>query len=150
MFLNTTNDSNLNHRNMAYKAAGFSFIEVLIIITVIGVIATLVLPKISDTRASASLSTARQQQAQLQTALGNWITTASSQSGGLAGARSSYNSTANKLTLLQNYLQAATYANLQGSGDSVTSAALTASGASLQFSSWTVGGSPSIIWVNSP
>lgn len=120
------------------------------VIAVIGVMLTMAIAYVVGAARTAKQTTARQQQAQLQTALGNWITAASSQSGGLAEARSTYSSTANKLTLLQNYLQATTYANLQGSGDTVTSAALTASGASLQFSSWTVGGSPSIIWVNSP
>lgn len=129
---------------------GFSLVEVLLVIALIAILSFLIIPSISSIRAGAHESTARQQQAALQTALGNWITTASSQPGGLAGARTTYNSAANKLILLQNYLQPATYANLQGSGDTVSSAALTASGASLQFSTWTVGESPSIIWVNSP
>lgn len=98
----------------------------------------------------AQESVARQQQAQLQTALGSWVVSASSGAGGLAAARTTYNSAGNKLALLQSYLQPGTYANLQGDGDSVRSAALTASGASLQFSTWNVGESPSIIWVNSP
>jgi prepilin-type N-terminal cleavage/methylation domain-containing protein len=136
--------------NQSFCQKGFSLVEVLLVIGLIAILATLIIPSISSIRAGAQESTARQQQASLQTALGNWITAASSQSGGLAGARTTYNAAANKLTLLQNYLQPATYANLQGSGDAVSSAALTASGASLQFSTWTVGDSPSIIWLNSP
>jgi prepilin-type N-terminal cleavage/methylation domain-containing protein len=127
-----------------------SLIEILIVIAVIGVLAALFIPYISNFQSGAQESVARQQQAELQTALGNWISAASSTSGGLAAARATYTSTDNKLSLLQNYLQAATYANLQSSGNSVTSAALTGSRASLQFSSWTVGGAPSIIWVNAP
>lgn len=133
-----------------FNQKGFSLVEVLVVIALIAILSSLIIPSISSIRASSQESTARQQQAALQTALGNWITAVSSQSGGLAGARTTYNAAANKLTLLQNYLQPATYANLQGSGDTVSSAALTASGASLQFSTWTVGESPSIIWVNSP
>jgi type II secretory pathway pseudopilin PulG len=125
-------------------------IELLIVIAILAVIAGLLLPQISRVGNTASELVARQQQAELQTALGNWISAASSTSGGLAAARAAYTSTDNKLSLLQNYLQVATYASLQSSGNSVSSAALTASRASLQFSSWTVGGTPSVIWVNAP
>lgn len=129
------------------KARAFSLVEILIVIAVLAVLATLVLPQIMNIRGSAHLSTARQQQVELQTALGNWIVAQSSGAGGLAAAKSAY--TGNKLALLQNYLQSATYAALTGSGDDVTSAALNAANAKLQFSSWPTGtGQPSVLWVN--
>lgn len=127
----------------------FSLVEALLVVAVIAILSALIIPTLTPILRSSNESVARQQQAELQTALSNWISSASS-TGGLAAARSIYNATEDKLTLLQNYLQTATFANLQASGNSVTSAALTASGASLQFSSWTVGESPSIVWVNSP
>jgi prepilin-type N-terminal cleavage/methylation domain-containing protein len=129
---------------------GFSLVEALVVIAVIGIVSALVLPQVMNVQRSASVSLGRQQQAELQTALGNWIVAKSSGPGGLAAARNSYNSAGTKLGLLQNYLQEGTYAALSGSGSKVTSAALTASGASLQFSSWSVGGSPSVTWANSP
>ena len=129
---------------------GFSLIELLIAIAVIAILSGLILPYIAGTRESSQVVLARQQQAALQTALGNWITTASSQPGGLAGARAAYNAAGSKLALLQNYLQAATYAALTGSGNSVTSEALAGAGASLQFSAWNVGGTPAVNWVNTP
>ena len=142
-------------RSFAYRhkgrvSGGFSLIEVLIIVAVLGVLATLLIPYISPVREGAQEAVARQQQAELQSALGNWIAATSAQPGGLAAARSAYNSAGTKLDLLQNYLQAGTYASLTGTGSKVTSAALTGAGASLQFSSWSVGGSPSVTWVNSP
>jgi len=131
-------------------AGGFSLVEVLVVVAVLGVLATLLIPYISHTRESAQEAVARQQQAELQTALGNWIAATAAQPGGLAAARNTYNSAGTKLELLQNYLQAGTYAALTGTGTKVTSAALTSAGASLQFSSWPVGGSPSVTWANSP
>ena len=125
---------------------GFSLVEILVIVAVIGVISALVIPQISNTRSSASLSVARQQQAQLQTALNNWVVATSSGPGGLAAARTGY--TGNKLALLQNYLQGATYANLSGDGDTVTSTALDAAGAYLRFSSWSTGQQPTVQWIN--
>lgn len=129
---------------------GFSLVELLIVIAVIAILATLMLPLISGHRQSGQMVVARQQQAALQTALGNWVSAQSSLSGGLAAARSAYGNSSDKLYLLKSYLQPATYAALQSNGTKVTSQALTASGASLQFSDWVVGGSPDILWINTP
>jgi len=128
-------------------ARGFSLIEVLLVVAIIGIIATLLIPYVSPMRAAASTQIARQQQAELQTALGSWVAAAASGPGGLAAARSTYGSAGSKLALLQNYLQPATYAALTGSGNTVTSAALGAAGASLQFSSWGVSDAPTVNWV---
>jgi prepilin-type N-terminal cleavage/methylation domain-containing protein len=131
----------------AHAAAGLSLVEMLIVIAILGIIASLLIPYVSPMRGAASTQIARQQQAELQTALGSWIAAASSGPGGLAVARGAYGSAGSKLALLQNYLQPATYASLSGSGNTVTSAALTAAGASLQFSSWGVSGAPTVNWV---
>jgi prepilin-type N-terminal cleavage/methylation domain-containing protein len=130
-----------------YPAAGFSLIEVLIVVAIIGIVAALLIPYVSPMRSAASNQIARQQQAELQTALGSWVAAASSGPGGLAAARSAYGGAGSKLALLQDYLQPATYASMSGSGNTVTSAALGAAGASLQFSSWGVSGSPTVNWV---
>lgn len=132
------------------RAEAFSLVELLVVIAVIAVMATLALPLITGQRQSGQLLVARQQQAALQTALGSWVASQSSLGGGLAAARSAYASNTDKLGMLQNYLQPGTYAALQGNGSKVTSQALTASGASLEFSGWAVGGSPDILWINAP
>lgn len=124
-----------------------SLIEMLIVVAILGIVAALLIPYISPMRGAASVQVARQQQAELQTALGSWIAAASAGPGGLAAARNAYNSAGSKLALLQNYLQPATYASLSGSGSSVTSEALGSAGASLQFSSWGVASAPSVNWV---
>jgi prepilin-type N-terminal cleavage/methylation domain-containing protein len=127
--------------------SGLSLMELLIVIAIIAILATLVIPNVSSIRSGTSQAVARQQQAALQTALGSWVSAASSGPGGLAAARSAYNSAGSKLGLLQNYLQPATFAALNGSGSSVSSVALSEVGASLQFSSWGIGGMPSVAWV---
>lgn len=136
------------HTNSQFSPdkAGASLFELLLVVLLIGILATLVIPYISGSKQSAGLITARQQQAELQTALGNWIVAVSSGPGGLAAARAAYTGT--KLALLQNYLQEATYSSLSGSGDTVTSAALDSANAYLQFSSWSVGQQPTVQWIN--
>lgn len=129
-----------------HTKTGFSLLEILIVIAVIGVMLTMAISYTSGVSKHAKLATARQQQAELQTALGNWIVATSSASGGLAAARAAY--TGNKLALLQNYLQEATYASLSGDGDTVSSAALDGANAYLQFSSWNVGQQPTVQWIN--
>lgn len=130
----------------SHRRAAFSLVEILIVIVVIVILSSLLIPQISRVKEGAQISVARQQQAELQTALGNWVVAQSSQPGGLAAARAAYTGT--KLTLLQNYLQAATYASLSGSADSVTSAALDSANARLQFSAWPLDGQPTVDWVN--
>lgn len=128
---------------------GFSLLEILVVIAVIGVMLTMALAYVVGTARTAKQTTARQQQAELQTALGNWIVAQSSASGGLAAARATYNESAGaKLQLLEDYLQGATYSNLSGDGDIVTSDALDSSNAYLQFSAWNTGQQPALQWIN--
>lgn len=129
------------------RQTGFSLVEMLVVVAILGVLAALVMPTVSPLRGSASTQIARQQQAELQTALGSWIAAQSAGSGSLAAARTAYNGAGNKLSLLQNYLQPATYSAFSGSGSSVSSEALRTAGATLQFSSWGVGGAPTVNWV---
>lgn len=124
---------------------GLSLVELLIVIAVIAVLAGLLLPVVLNLKQGAQLTTARQQQAELQTALGNWIV-AKSSGGGLAAARTAYTGT--KLDLMQNYLQEATYESLSGDEDTVTSPALDGANAYLEFSSWNSDQQPTVKWVN--
>ena len=130
-----------------HSEGGMSLLEVLLVVVILGIIASLLIPYVSPMRGTASVQVARQQQAELQTALGSWVAKASSGPEGLAAARASYNNAGSKLALLQDYLQPATYALFSGNGNSVSSEALTEAGASLQFSSWSISSAPSVNWV---
>jgi type II secretory pathway pseudopilin PulG len=126
-----------------------SLVELLIVIAILATVAALLIPYVSPIKDSANVQVARQQQAELQTSLGNWVVAQSSGPGGLAAARAAYNgATGPKLQLLQNYLQAATYSSLSGSGNAVTSSALASANAYLEFSEWIAGGQPTVQWFN--
>ena len=124
----------------------YSLVELLIVVAVIAIIATIGVMYVAGARETAHRVIARQQQAEIQTALGNWLVAKSSAPGGLAAAREAYTGT--KLALLQNYLQAATYSSLTGSGDRVTSVALENANAYLLFSAWSAGQQPTVQWIN--
>jgi type II secretory pathway pseudopilin PulG len=132
------------------RKASFSLVEILIVIGILGVISALLVPYFSPMRGTASEQIARQQQAELQTALGNWVIAQSSGPGGLAAARAAYSGYSGaKLQLLQSYLQPATYSSLTGTGDDVTSSALSGANAYLQFSGWSAAGQqPTVQWIN--
>ena len=133
------------------RCGGFSFVEILVAVAVIAVLSALLLPRIAGIDEASHTAVARQQQAELQTALGNWIIAQSSRPGGLAAARDAYTGTnvVNKLDLLQPYLQASTYGSLDADGDTVESPALDKANAYLQFSPWTVSSQQPIVeWKN--
>jgi type II secretory pathway pseudopilin PulG len=129
--------------------AAMSLVELLIVIAILATVAALLIPYVSPIKDSANVQVARQQQAEVQTALGNWLVAQSSGPGGLAAARSAYNGAVGpKLQLLQSYLQAATYSSLSGNGNTVTSSALASANAYLEFSEWVTGEQPTVLWLN--
>ena len=145
--------SNANHCRLGFypRAAhpGFSLVEVLVVVTVIGILSTLIVSSITGAARDSRMVVARQQQAVLQEALNSWIAAASSGTNSLSAARSAYAaaSTASaKLALLQPYLQASTYEHFANysSGTAISSEALQRVGASLQFSTWSATNYPSV------
>jgi len=118
------------------SSVGFSLIELLIVIAVIGIIGALVLTSVTNATRDSNLVIARQQQVVLQEALNAWIVANSSGSKTLQDARTLY--AGNKLDLLKDFLQKSTYDHfkLYSSGNNVKSDAMEKAGVSLQFSSW--------------
>jgi prepilin-type N-terminal cleavage/methylation domain-containing protein len=126
------------------NTAAFSLVEILVVIAVIGIAAALLIPQIRNVRGASETAIARQQQAELQVALGNWIAAASSGPGGLAAARGAYSG--DKQTLIDPYLHPSTAELLEWNGNTVKSDALIGAGATLQFSAWGSNNPPVVEW----
>lgn len=131
-------------KRAAPKRAGFSLVEILIVIAVIAIVSGIAVSYIGGASENSRLLVARQQQVQLQTALDAWITAQSSGTAGLGGAKAAYSTdAATMLTALGPYLRDPGVFSV--SGGAVSSAALAASGKSLQFSSWTDTSYPKVL-----
>jgi len=97
-----TNAASLGQLRHWLKKGGFTLIEMLIVVAVIGVMTSLVIAAITNSSADAKLVIARQQQATIQEALNAWIASTNS-----AAARSLYQSNTTgtqKITLIRKYL----------------------------------------------
>lgn len=123
---------------------GFSLLEVLLVVAVIGVLSGLAMTYMGGASEHSRNLVARQQQVQLQTALDAWITAQASGTAGLAGARSAYSTdAAAMLNALAPYLREPGIFSASGGG--VSSSALSGIGRTLQFSSWAEGSYPKVL-----
>lgn len=84
------------HRPSMHKnqSRAFTLVEILVVILAIGILSGLAISYVGGASEQASTVVARQQQAQLQSALDSWITAQSSGTAGLASARSLYSTDA--------------------------------------------------------
>lgn len=122
-------------------ARGFTLVELLLVIAIIGVMSTLIITTVSNAAQDARTVVARQQQVTLQDALNAWVAANSSGTNTLASARSAYSAAGNnlaKLTLLTNYLHPETYSHMTNysTTSQIKSEAMTKAGIYLQFSAW--------------
>ncbi len=132
----------------------FSLIELLIVIAIIGVMASMVVASFANATQDARGVVVLQQQAVLQEALNTWISRVSSGSGGLAGARTAYlgaTTAAAKMALIAPYLSDSMVDPVNGqlkSHSSVSNAlatdAMEKTGKYVTFSGWTVGSYPKV------
>jgi len=127
--------------------SGFSLVELLIVIAVIGILSALIISAISNATDDSRFAVARQQQVVLQEALNSWIAAQSS----VAEAQSVYATNGNKLSLITAYLRnespggGVLFSNNSGA---VSSEILDKVDKRLQFSGWTTNAYPSIILTN--
>jgi len=121
---------------------GFSLIELLLVIAIIAIMASLVISAFSNASADTRNVLVRQQQAVVQEAINSWIAHASAYTNSLAQARSAYNSNSTskaRLVLVANYLDDATYTHLidnTSDNDKVQSDAMIKTGQYLQITDW--------------
>jgi prepilin-type N-terminal cleavage/methylation domain-containing protein len=91
----------LGKRKKLYKS-GFTLIEMLLVVAVIGIMTSLVITAITNSSADARLVIARQQQATVQEALNAWIASTN-----ITAAKTAYNAASDasaKMGLIQKYL----------------------------------------------
>jgi prepilin-type N-terminal cleavage/methylation domain-containing protein len=117
---------------------GFTLIEMLLVVAVIGILTSLVIAAISNSSADARLVIARQQQATVQEALNAWIASTN-----LAAARAAYNSAGDasaKMSLIQKYLNTNARWMTQGltyNGESLQTENMKSINVSMSFGAWT-------------
>ncbi len=135
--------------------SGFTLVEVLVVIAIIGIMTSLVITVYRNVAQDSRDVVARQQQAGLQNALNNWITSQSTIKS-IAQVRSSYTGTSHslgKLNLLEDYLDEGTFQHFQDvttETDKILSASLVKLGKHIQFSSWATNSYPRVQMVITP
>jgi len=126
---------------LSLVTSGFTLVELLLVIAVIGVMSALVISSVVNAAQDSRLVIAKQQQVTLQEALNAWLTSASSGTNTIGTARTAYNTATAataKLALLQPYLHSETYNHLTSRTTSsrVISEAMAGSGTYLEFMTW--------------
>lgn len=134
---------------------GFTIIELLIVISVIGIMSALVISSFSGAAQDTRRVIARQQQAAIQSAVNAWVTSTST-TAGLSGALTTYNAAGSSLArfnLVSMYLDDSTVAHFSLNstvGGAVKSVALQKLGQQIDLPSWQSSSYPKVELVDSP
>lgn len=127
-----------NPRELALRGSrGFTLVEMLLVVAVIGIMTSLVIAAVTNSSADARLVIARQQQATVQEALNAWI--ASTNSTGAQTAYQAAGTASAKIDLIKKYLDtnARWYSSLTYSGAGAQSENMKTIGATMAFGAWT-------------
>lgn len=99
-------------RGRRFTSRGFTLIEMLIVIAVIGVMSALIVAAITNATADTRLVLARQQQAVVQEAINAWVV-ATSATNSMQKVRAEYNGSTNRFALAMAYLDPGTLEHFQ-------------------------------------
>jgi len=147
--MSPTRKNPASHAARDLAARGFTMVEMLIVIAVIGIMSALVISAFSNAAQDTRRVVARQQQAAVQNAVNAWVNSVSQQQG-LAQARNLYNlagSSKGRLQLVQGYLDESTLSHFLSNTTSdgeVKSAALAKTNQYLLLDTWTAASYPKV------
>lgn len=139
------------HSPQPNRSKAFTMVELLIVISVIGIMSALVIAAFSNAAQDTRRVISRQQQAAAQSAVNAWVTSHSA-TNGLTGSRTVYNAAGSSLARLQlvgGYLDDATLAHFVANTDAdspnnVLSAALSKTGQYLLLGTWSTTSYPKV------
>ena len=147
------------------SSAGFTLVEALITIAIIGIMAAMLISAFSSTAQDTSRMVARQQQAALQSALNDWVngegnratvinaTTGTAKVKTIEEIRTDYNTqttTFARYTLVQSYLDETTkthFASYTSDSAKIKSAALKSTNQYLSLPDWAANSYPQVLLV---
>lgn len=129
---------------------GFTLVEVIVVIAIIGIMTSLVVTVYRNVAQDSRDVVARQQQAALQNAVNNWITSETS-ARAISAVREEFNAAANsdaRLAKISAYLDGKTYEHFDShttaGSDQVKSAALNKLNKHLELSTWAAASYPQV------
>lgn len=133
-----------------HRCAGFTLIELIIVIAVIGIMSALAISSLSNGATDTREIVARQQQATVQSAVNGWVTGQLSGTASLSQVRTIYNTpttSVERLALIQDYLDEVSYQHfteMSEDSEEVLSAALAKLGWHLSLPEWASGSYPKV------
>lgn len=135
------------------SSSGFTLIELIIVIAVIGIMSAMAISSLSNGATDAREIVARQQQATVQGAVNAWVAGQLSGTAALGQVRTIYNTadtSKDRLALVQDYLDEVSYnhfADMSQDSDEILSGALAKLGWHLSLPAWDDGSYPKVFLV---